>query len=755
MLCENVKSYLANSKGLPFFYVVGDEDYKEILSEFTQSGVIIDRVSDFCPKDDKYPDIDDIIDHFRTLDMDYRQNKHVLIGLGEYLALRGAEITEKVLRRLKNTTLGTARVIILLRCVTPQINNLATEDGRIAEQKRLLVGENAISSLNVTCVKYFAQDNVALGIKNLLHDMEDCCGGKKYVKSDLDFSNSLIPVTYIHTAFSAVKQVASNSELAENMGTEAQWDRFFQELSKSEGSLDALFLKYGYEDEYEEDIYEKCAGFEFKNWIFFVFLKQKCKHIQNTYLKYVVSHTNYYEDLKNNLLTAIVGISRIDPRYGTFYSERKKLIKDFPESEVAIFIRENSVDPKESIYRYTDNTKIEREAIITWIAQYGYIDVVETIYPALAQYLKDYAFDCGALSEFITQYFKEYRIQKVTNRINPEFLELVESNAKTLPYTHLETRDSAILRIKDKKNSFLYWIDALGVEFLPYITYLVKKKGLSMHTDITYVELPTITSINRGFYEKWPGTQKFKESHLDEIKHKLEGGYFYTPGQAPIHLVSELKVVENAIDFAATELAMHKCKSFIIASDHGASRLAVLHHQEEKYETDTKGEHSGRCCKEFPDADLPNAIRENGYFVLSDYGRFKNSRAANVEVHGGATLEEVVVPVIRLSLRKQDDVVIKLLNADAIYCERHSGTLIEFYISDVENKNNIALVIAGKRYVAVPFDSTHYSVTLNDIKRAKKNIVAEIYDGDNLIGSVKFDIKGKAGSLNTDFDDLF
>lgn len=489
MLCENVKSYLANSKGLPFFYVVGDEDYKEILSEFTQSGVIIDRVSDFCPKDDKYPDIDDIIDHFRTLDMDYRQNKHVLIGLGEYLALRGAEITEKVLRRLKNTTLGTARVIILLRCVTPQINNLATEDGRIAEQKRLLVGENAISSLNVTCVKYFAQDNVALGIKNLLHDMEDCCGGKKYVKSDLDFSNSLIPVTYIHTAFSAVKQVASNSELAENMGTEAQWDRFFQELSKSEGSLDALFLKYGYEDEYEEDIYEKCAGFEFKNWIFFVFLKQKCKHIQNTYLKYVVSHTNYYEDLKNNLLTAIVGISRIDPRYGTFYSERKKLIKDFPESEVAIFIRENSVDPKESIYRYTDNTKIEREAIITWIAQYGYIDVVETIYPALAQYLKDYAFDCGALSEFITQYFKEYRIQKVTNRINPEFLELVESNAKTLPYTHLETRDSAILRIKDKKNSFLYWIDALGVEFLPYITYLVKKKGLSMHTLIRMILL--------------------------------------------------------------------------------------------------------------------------------------------------------------------------------------------------------------------------------------------------------------------------
>ena len=97
MLCENVKSYSANSKGLPFFYVVGDEDYKEILSEFTQSGVIIDRVSDFCPKDDKYPDIDDIIDHFRTLDMDYRQNKHVLIGLGEYLALEVRKLQKRYL----------------------------------------------------------------------------------------------------------------------------------------------------------------------------------------------------------------------------------------------------------------------------------------------------------------------------------------------------------------------------------------------------------------------------------------------------------------------------------------------------------------------------------------------------------------------------------------------------------------------------------------------------------------------------------
>ena len=42
---------------------------------------------------------------------------------------------------------------------------------------------------------------------------------------------------------------------------------------------------------------------------------------------------------------------------------------------------------------------------------------------------------------------------------------------------------------------------------------------------------------------------------------------------------------------------------------------------------------------------------KNGYTILADYGRFKGSRKANVEVHGGASLEEVLVPVITLKLK--------------------------------------------------------------------------------------------------------
>lgn len=496
MLCEAVKSYLANAKGVPFFYAVGDENYNQILSELKQNSVIVDRISDFCPKDDKFPDIDDVIDYFRTLDTDYRQNKHVLIGLGEYLALRGSAFAEKILRRLDKTTLGTARVVLLLRCVTQQVNALQMDDNRIVEQNRLYIEENAVSSVTVTCTSYFSQKDVAIGVKKLLHDLEDGLSRNIHAISALDFSQSLVPVSYIKTPFEAIQHVIPGVELTDSMGTTAQWEQFYQELLRCNGSLDKLFSRYDCADDFEEDIYEKCAGLEFKNWVFYISLKQNYDRIQNDYLAYVVANTDCYEDLRINLLTGIVHIPRSDGRFHNLYTERKKLVKGFPESEIAAFIRENQIDPMESIYRYTDNTKMEREAIISWVAQHGYIAEIEIIYPALAQYLGEYVFDCGGLSDELTKYFKQYRLMKVTNQITPEFLAQVEQNAQKLPYTHLETRDSAILRIPDKKDAFLYWIDALGVEYLSYIAILAKKKGLSIQMQFRLLDISQLMLMN-------------------------------------------------------------------------------------------------------------------------------------------------------------------------------------------------------------------------------------------------------------------
>jgi len=118
MLCREVQNYISAAKGLPFFYVIGDEDYCSVLEELKQADISVVRMSEFCLKDDKFPSVDELVDYFRTSDVDYRDNKFVVIGLGEYLALRGSAVADKELRRLRNTTLGNARAILLLRGVS-------------------------------------------------------------------------------------------------------------------------------------------------------------------------------------------------------------------------------------------------------------------------------------------------------------------------------------------------------------------------------------------------------------------------------------------------------------------------------------------------------------------------------------------------------------------------------------------------------------------------------------------------------------
>jgi len=349
----------------------------------------------------------------------------------------------------------------------------------------------------------------------------------------------------------------------------------------------------------------------------------------------------------------------------------------------------------------------------------------------------------------LTDYFEAYKRQKLSNKLEPEFLEKVDEFALSRQFNRLPTRDE-IMDSVDKKGTYLYWLDALGVEYLGLIEALVQKKGLSIRVSIARAELPTITSVNKGFFDSWQGGKKEKNDKLDDTKHSDTGGYNFTDNELPIHLAKELDIITAMIDKAATELALRHCKRFLIVSDHGASRLAVLRRKEEKYDTDTSGEHSGRCCKLFQPYDLPFAAEENGYLVLADYGRFKGSRAANVEVHGGASLEEVVMPIIELTL-KDSRVIVKLVDETVIVDFRNGTEIILFFNSPVKD---VSVVLNGKPYQAVQIDDNHYSVNLPDTKRAG-DYPADVYAGDNLIGKIMIKAQGKSGKVNDAFDDLF
>jgi len=746
MQIDPVKRYLKSPVKTPYFLFISDDQYKTAIDELSLLCLDSVQMSDFCGGDDKLPDIDGLLTYIKSADVNAKSKKFFVKGLGEYLALRGPGEASRTLSWLKEHNVGGAKVVLLLRGLASQIAGLQT-DPRF-DDRRLSVVNKAECDLSITLAAPSVGLSALPGFKALLAELENGRCGSVVVNTAVNIDEAIFTVHPINNAHDGIKFSTNGFAVARSCGSDARWAELLAELNQSDNSLDEVFEKNGFGDNLESDFYVRIAGSHYRNWLYFICLKSKADALQNGYLRFVLDKTNRFEDFVPNILNAIIRIPHTDKRFSLFYQERKALVEKFPEPDIAHFVVNNREKVSESIYKLTDGKRVEREEIIAWLSQNGLITELDSIYPALADYQKKYIFKCPDFADLLTEYFEEYKRQKLSNEIESDFLKRVDQLALKRQFNRLPTRNEIMDRV-EKSGTFLYWLDALGVEYLGFIEALVQKRGLAVRVHIVRAELPTITATNRDFFDVWQG-RKERNDELDDTKHKDSGGYNFTNNELPIHLAKELDIITAVIDKAATKLALRDCKRFLIVSDHGASRLAVLRRKEEKYDTDTTGEHSGRCCKMFHPHDLPFAAEENGYLVLADYGRFKGSRAANVEVHGGASLEEVIIPIIELSL-KDGGVTVKLVD-ETVTVDFRTGTEIKlFFNSPVQN---ISVVLNGKHYSASQIDTNHYSVKLPDIKRAGE-YSADVYAGDNLIGKIKVRARGRSGKVDDAFDGLF
>lgn len=746
MHIESVKKYLKSTVKTPYFLFISDGQYSTAIDELSVLGFDFIPMSGFCNNDDKMPDMDRLFTSIKAADVNAVEKKFVVMGLGEFLALRGSDEATRTLSRMKDHNVGGVKVVLLLRGLASLIAGLQI-DPRF-DSRRFSVVDKAECDLSFTLAAPSVGLSALSGFKAMLAELENGRCGCVVVNTAVNFDKAIFTVHQISNAYEGIKFLTRDFSLSRSCGSDARWVELLTELNQCNGSLNEVFEKHDLGNNLESDFYARIAGSDYRNWLYFICLKCKADILQNEYLRFVLDKTSRFEDFTGNVLNAIIDIPHMDKQFPLFYRERKALVEKFPESDIADFVVNSRKVVSESIYKLTDGTRAEREEIIAWLSKNGMVPQLDDIYPVLAAYLKKYVFKCPELADLLTEYFEAYKRQKLSNHVEPKFLKMVDELALSRKFNRLPTRDE-IMDSVEKSDTFLYWLDALGVEYLGLIEALVQKRGLSARISVARAELPTITSINRDFFDVWQG-RKEKNDELDNIKHNDPDGYNFTNNELPIHLAKELDIITAMIDMAATKLAIRHCKRFLIVSDHGASRLAVLRRKEEKYDTDTTGEHSGRCCELFQPYDLPFAAEENGYLVLADYGRFKGSRAANVEVHGGATLEEVVVPVIELSLK--DGNVTVILVDETVTVDFQTGTEIKlFFNSPVKD---VSVVLNGKPYLAFQIGGNHYSVKLPDTKRAG-DYPADVYAGDNLIGNIIIKAQGKSGKVNDAFADLF
>lgn len=707
-----------NGTSTPFFVAFdASADLSLLVSSLSSCDTI--RMSEFCHAPDALPDLDSLCDR-----LTHASGKAILLGVGEYAALSG---DREVKRWLFGLTLHNFRLVVPVWNGHIFLDDESRNDPRVQGRRGVAFAKTD----NHWSIRIFKEGLVknpdATGFRALMRILEDGCNNA------LTAVTTVVPLNNIwcrriDSAYEVFKERYPKSNVREEMFSEKQWSAFLNEDRIRDDSLpsaDSLLR-----------LLEDGTG-------------------DDQYLSFVISKTRQYSEWRSNLLCAILEISPDDELFPILYGARKKIISHFDNADMTDFIRESYriSDPSVRVCYMTDTTALEREEIMRIVvATEDVPDAVEMVYPLLWDYWRKFMLCGDAFSKDLTQYFQDYKRQKLLGRIEPSFMEIVRDLAEDRPQFALPTRESVLESI-GTDNVALCWVDALGCEFLGFIQAVAERRGLKLKVTPARAKLPSITSVNRQFYDEWTGEKMPPFSRLDKIKHGDFVKFDDTDSNVATELPHELQVVEEAINAISARLRKKPGSKVVLASDHGATRLAVISHNETVWELPEKGKHSGRCCRksEF-DGILPPCSTDSEdekWHILAGYDRFRGGRQGDVEVHGGATLEEMVVPVIEFELLGRN-IHVKLAEEKFKVTFRDTEITLQFFCSATLTAPSVA--IGESRYKATANDSEIGWYDARIPKPVAGDHVAIVYDGDTKIDEVRFSvISGGAQIKNDDF----
>ena len=713
---SKIKKYFSGSSQYPLLFVVHSEEYREVLTAFSSTPKI--RVSDYCVGADKEPDTERLLEDVRK-----QRGNSLLVGLGDYLASKN-EVAKKTLLPYKDLILqSSGRVAVLLSAHMYSVaKEIQSSDPRV--RTRIVLPNTT------PMVEPVTNNTLVYGIKAYLESCE-----KGEIVGSVKTARSIPTVAVINpaNAFDELKHIYPNEfrKIASTAGTAENWGELLESLNKSKKNLGQFLAAQNFTST-EYVFLEYAKRNDFKAWLFFIYLKLNAN--SQSYLGFVASKAETQGVLFGLAKTAILDIAVKDKLFQQFYEQRKTILKGCSDVDMSDFIPKIHIRGADRIAYLTDNTKVEKQAVIVSLCEGANKNSLVTSYPDLCMYLQDYKFE----DDRFTRYFATYKECKLKNSVDDSFMETVSDYARSRPYNSLPARASLISNWDDG-NTILIFLDAFGVEYLGYVKEKCAELKLRFVSKIARAELPTITSINRGFFDGWNGMRETPIKDLDELKHHPERGYDYNNSPFPIHLVEELDVIKTALERAKTRLQMGECKKVVIASDHGASRLAVISPDIQVAIGDCEAKSSGRYCvgENLPSGNNIVTETESGYAVITDYSRFTGSRAASVETHGGATLEEVLVSIVELTLI-ENNIQVTLENNVIEVSYKTIPTLIVIISPDCED---ITAAIASTVYKVEKLEKSKYKVEMPELKKGK--YILDVFESQNRIASKEFTVKSK------------
>lgn len=754
---NRIQSYLRSRKKYP------------LIVDIQTKGELADVVDYFRIGSNKFLNMEQFCHQDEPLKLDelYKaiaeNNGNTFIhGLTGFLKIFGEEMTRNTLKTIVTTGISGHIVILTYQCK----NYLKFSDPRIYDDHRIIIADGAPDDV---ADLYFVPPALSdafpgayQGVQRIGQIIENCTHKIAHIVTGVrkdEFPESIYYIRQLNNGYDILQDIdPRTSTVPESFGKAEQWAYVLQKMGGKGNWSSIIKEQFGSESDLSHALSAYHLFDKQKRWLYFIALSI-CGVKDNAYLQLAVNNTSESEELIRSIYRAILTIDRNDSDFVMLYRQRKDIIRTLKNtlSEVLDYCKVVSVKGENAIYYLTDMSQPEKERIIMWLSVYGakhnaakLDSILKIVYPDLAKYLAKYRFK----SELLDYYFEVYKYQKVINQVLPSFEAVVDEQVGKMDFVTVLKPRSLVVDKLDTQRARAYFVDALGVEYLGFIQEKCTEYGLSASVTCARCELPSLTSFNKEFVpvlsEK--GCQITDIKELDEIKHHGEDSFDYQKEKTPIYLIRELEIIDNLLNSIRANIQGGQYDKAIVLSDHGASRLAVLHETENMWSMTTAGEHSGRCCRMNEIDCKPNfAIEENGFWVLANYDRFKGSRRANVEVHGGASIEEVAVPIIEITQKQANAEAFIVDGSRTVMLGAKEHASIKIYVG--VKSNNIAIKLEGHFYDANPTSEPYvYAVDLPDFTRKGKYAFDILLGNETVACEQQFEIKKKGMSEIDLFD---
>lgn len=760
---RKIDRYLKKDNVEPLIVDVQNKaDLEAIITHYNLPQNTFIRASDaaFC-KLDEFPSVANILDRIAT-----EKNDFFVREISSFYMLEGEKALTQGLKELLAMSIAGHAIILTFQCAE-YLRKLINYDKRLESRICIMEGVQAVRPKLVFTASGVIGAAI-IGLSGVAAAVEAEAGEILYIetsKSKNNYPYSLYSISEMKRPYEILCNIdGTTSILSEEMGCDEEWKFALSEFHVYPSWEQLISANVGPVHNLDLIIstYQQNSANKAWQWLYFIGLKLFGAG-NDAYLNKVVTLASSQSEFIRNIYRSILEIEPTDSAFAKAYERRKTVLNAIgnPLDEVIDFCKIVLSKGKVALYYLTDNTIQEKELVFKLLDKYGaeferseIFTILGRVYPDLQQYLMPYRFKNALLDN----YFQEYKYQKVFNKIFPEFMSVVEQQAVDRSYNMILQPRSAVIESLDTTRTQTYFTDAMGVEYLGFIMSRCQELQLMAKVTVCRSELPSITSRNKEFWDVL-STEQFPiitVDKIDKIKHHGEEGYDYSreDKKLPIHLIRELELIDELLKKVKTNLASGNYSKAIMIADHGASRLAVIHETENLWEMGSHGNHSGRCCPKSELDERPNSAADaDDFWALANYDRFKGSRKANVEVHGGATLEEVTVPIIEITyLNAAIEVKIMPIDAPATFTGVPEITVsfrkkAAIKIFATQKLMDVSVEIDGHVYEAKPLDDNFYIIeAMPEIRRAKQYSVDVFACGNRVAAALPLQVKKESGS---------